>query len=399
MSLLTAEDVAKAAGVEPSFVSLAVESGALGSAGKQAHFTAEDATRLRFLSAWDAAGLSVEKVGALIGRGELTFSFLAPSVVQGPLSTTTYEELAKDSGIGIPELQRLHEALGFDPPAKSDPIRPEDRLLANLTTTLLGSGSSEDAVLRLLRVYSASLRRIAQAEAELFESEIEEVMRRSGATEQDLLDVGGEVGRSLTSILDDTIHAIYRRHKQHVWLNHSITHIEMILESEGLYERLDRPPCVCFVDLTGYTTLTEQLGDQASAEMAARLGSLVENIARRFKGRPVKWLGDGGMFVFDEADAAVEAAIEMVEDSEADQLPPRHIGVHCGPVVFQDGDIYGRTVIIAARLSSTAGAGEVVVSHEIIQRTSLRDMFEDLGVFHLKGLAEPFRAYRVKTPR
>jgi class 3 adenylate cyclase len=62
---------------------------------------------------------------------------------------------------------------------------------------------------------------------------------------------------------------------------------------------------VCFVDLTGYTRLTEEQGDAAAAELAGRLAALVEGISRRYGGRPVRWLGDGGMFVFREPAAAV----------------------------------------------------------------------------------------------
>jgi class 3 adenylate cyclase len=54
------------------------------------------------------------------------------------------------------------------------------------------------------------------------------------------------------------------------------------------------------VDLTGYTRPTEERGDTAAAELAGRLAALVEGISRHHGGRPVRWLGDGGMLVFRE---------------------------------------------------------------------------------------------------
>jgi class 3 adenylate cyclase len=69
------------------------------------------------------------------------------------------------------------------------------------------------------------------------------------------------------------------------------------------------------------------------------------------------------MFVFGEPDAAVQAATEMVTQALVQGLPPPHIGIHRGPVVFQDGDIYRSTVNIAARLSARAAPGEVLVSN------------------------------------
>ena len=49
------------------------------------------------------------------------------------------------------------------------------------------------------------------------------------------------------------------------------------------------------MDLTGYTRLTKEQGDAVAAELAERLAALVEGISRRYAGRPVRWLGDGGM--------------------------------------------------------------------------------------------------------
>jgi adenylate cyclase len=150
---------------------------------------------------------------------------------------------------------------------------------------------------------------------------------------------------------------------------------------------------VCFVDLTGYTRLTEEQGDEVAADLAGRLAALVEGISRRYKGRPVRWLGDGGMFVFWDADASVQAAIEMLTEAPGAGLPPTHIGIHCGPVVFQDGDIYGSTVNVAARLSARAAPGQVLVSRPVADQVQ-PGVLEPVGVIELKGVAQPLEVYR-----
>ena len=63
-------------------------------------------------------------------------------------------------------------------------------------------------------------------------------------------------------------------------------------------------------------------------------------------------------------------------------------------MIFQDGDVYGRTVNIASRLASVAQAGEVVVSEEVARRTE-SVAFEDIGPVPLKGVAAPMRLFRV----
>ena len=148
------------------------------------------------------------------------------------------------------------------------------------------------------------------------------------------------------------------------------------------------------MDLTGFTRLTEERGDEAAAELAGRLAALIEGISRGYAGRPVRWLGDGGMFVFREPADAVGAALEMVAKAPGAGLPPTHIGIHSGPVVFQDGDVYGTTVNIAARLSARAAPGEVLVSRPAAARIPPPVHLEPLGPVELKGVAQPLEVFR-----
>jgi class 3 adenylate cyclase len=146
---------------------------------------------------------------------------------------------------------------------------------------------------------------------------------------------------------------------------------------------------------TGYTCLTEEQGDEAAARLASNLSALVDDISRHHGGRPIRWLGDGGMFHFKEAGAAVLAALEMAEEALAAGLPPTHIGIQAGPVIFQDGDVYGRTFNIAARIADRAQAGEVLTSEETVEQVEwVKVRFERVGPTELKGVAQPVTLYR-----
>jgi adenylate cyclase len=100
------------------------------------------------------------------------------------------------------------------------------------------------------------------------------------------------------------------------------------------------------------------------------------------------------MFVFREPVDAVRAALEMVAQAPGAGLPPTHIGIHSGPVVFQDGDVYGTTVNIAARLSARAAPGEVLVSRPAADRIPHPVHLEPLGPVELKGVAQPLEVFR-----
>ena len=106
----------------------------------------------------------------------------------------------------------------------------------------------------------------------------------------------------------------------------------------------------------------------------------------------MKWLGDGVMFYFREASGAVLAALEMVEGVTRHDLPPAHVGVHAGPVVFQDGDYFGRTVNLAARIAEYARPGEVVVSQEVVEAADVAPVsFDEICPVELKGVTGTLR--------
>src|SRR4026208_1206754 len=95
------------------------------------------------------------------------------------------------------------------------------------------------------------------------------------------------------------------------------------LEEAGLRVREEKsPPAMCFLDVTGYTQLTEQRGDAAAAALAGGLSRIVQRISVQHGGRPIKWLGDGVMFHFPDPGSGVVAAIEMVESLAAAGPPP-----------------------------------------------------------------------------
>jgi adenylate cyclase len=120
----------------------------------------------------------------------------------------------------------------------------------------------------------------------------------------------------------------------------------------------------------------------------------VNEVSRTNGGRAIRWLGDGGLLFFEDVGAAFHAALELSERAQALGLPPTHIGVQAGPVVFRD-DVYGRTVNIASRIADEAEAGEVLTSQETTEETEdgfIR--FERSRTTHLKGVANPITLYR-----
>jgi adenylate cyclase len=396
---LSIDEVADRAGVEVGYVHRLVDLGAvaIGDDG----YAEQDAHAVALLHAWEDAGLPAESILAALEEGDLTLDFLeSPGWELSPPLDRTYRELAEERSIPVELLSAIHGSIGFLPPEHDDRARPDDVAMADLARLVLDIGGSEESIRRLFRAYADNLRRLVVAEADLYVEYVERPSREAGTSDPELMRRGAEVGRRIDRLVVATLEAIYERHRAHVWTEHSIETAEAVLERVGLYQRADRTPSICFVDLTGYTRLTEEQGDVAAARLASHLSHLVDDVALRHGGRPIRWLGDGGMFLFNEAGAAVLAALEMAAEAPAAGLPTTHIGIHSGPVIFQDGDVYGRTVNLAARISDVAGPGEVLTTDETMRQAEGLDVdWSEVGPVELQGVSEPVVLFRAVNPR
>ena len=235
---------------------------------------------------------------------------------------------------------------------------------------------------------------MARVETEVWQARFIAPMLEAGADQQTARERAAQLSGDLHfgSLVDRALLAAYRRQQELAWTEQLVEEIEAALEETGVLGRPGRVPAMCFLDLTGYTRLTEERGDQAAAELAGMLAVLVGRSSRAHGGVPVKWLGDGVMVHFREPAGAVQAALGMVEQLPAAGLPPAHVGVAAGPVVVQGGDYFGRTVNLAARIAAYASASRVLVSEPVVQRAPPQGVtFVELGLVQLEGIAHPVR--------
>jgi class 3 adenylate cyclase len=155
-----------------------------------------------------------------------------------------------------------------------------------------------------------------------------------------------------------------------------------------------RMSALLFVDISGSTALYESLGDkEAHARIDQRL-RLLDRAAADHGGQVVKRMGDGLMCDFPDADGAVHAAHAMQLTMFASQSGLAlgiHVGCHFGPVLDNEGDIYGDSVNVAARIVGIAKTGQVIVTREMVDRLSahMRDKVRPLGEVTVKGRLQP----------
>jgi adenylate cyclase len=301
-------------------------------------------------------------------------------------------------GLPLEALQRIVEAFGFARPEPGDAVVAAERPVAVLLGRAVALGIVDEAAsVRFGNVYAEALRRIASVEAEVYHSGIELPLLRSGVGPRRTTELAEEVAEEFTELLDEALMAVYRRQQELSWTEYQVEHIEQALEAAGVRLPPGQPPAMCFLDLAGYTRLTEERGDEEAAALAARLSEIVQQGPRRHRGEAVRWLGDGVMFRFRDPSGAVVSALEMVEEVPAAGLPPAHVGVAAGPVIRQGGDYFGRAVNLASRIADHARGGQVLVSEPVVAMTSVAGVrFDGLGAIELPGLRSPIRLFEAR---
>jgi adenylate cyclase len=395
MDALSAAELADLAGTTVTEVERLVGLGILVARDGDGPFLAADVQKVRLAEACERAGLPMVGIASAIRAGRLSFGFLeaAPFRRWAVRSARTYRQVSQDTGIPLEVLGSVLEAMGFARMAPDELIREDELEVLPFVRLSLASGILDLTWLtRLGRAHAEGLRLVATAWGEAYQARFEGPVLASGGDQQTAMEVAAELSVDFLPLADPALLAIYHRQQELLWTEGLVERIESELERAGVLGRPERVPAMCFLDLVGYTRLTEERGDQAAAALAEALAVLVDRSSRQHGGVPVKWLGDGVMVHFRDPAGAVLAALRLVEELPQAGLPPAHVGVAAGPVVVQGGDYFGRTVNLAARIAARAGARQVLVSGSVAEVASPTGVtFVELGEIQLKGFAQPVR--------
>src|SRR5438477_1563989 len=166
-----------------------------------------------------------------------------------------------------------------------------------------------------------------------------------------------------------------------------------------------RLAAVLAADVAGYSRLMGADEEGTLARLKAVRGALVDPAIASHRGRIVKTTGDGLLVEFASVVDAVRSAVEvqraMAEQNAAvpqDRRIEFRIGIHAGDIIFDDNDIFGNGVNIAARLESIAEPGGICISDDAQRqiRGNVDVVLDDIGPQTLKNIIEPMRAWHVR---
>jgi adenylate cyclase len=393
-------EAAERAGVAADIVDDYVALGLL-TPDEAGRLTTGDVRRIVMGQTLTNAGIPLATLVEVISRGEASMSFLDNPLYDrfAMLSTTTFEQLASQTGLPVESLIVIREAIGGAVPEAGDLVREDELLVVPMLEVMAGEGFSKAGSERLLRVMGDCMRRVADAQASWWQNEVPALMAARGESIGNMGEATIDLGGRLNVVFWEALTAITRAHEQRTWTANILETTEAALTEAGLYSRVERPPAMCFLDITGYTRLTSERGDAAAAELASTFSRMVQRTSQQHAGRAVKWLGDGVMFYFADPGPGVIAALSMVEGATDAGLPPAHVGLHAGPVLFQEGDYYGQTVNLASRIADYARPGEVLVSQAVVDAAGdVGAAFNEIGPVELKGIADAVRLHVARRP-
>jgi adenylate cyclase len=279
--------------------------------------------------------------------------------VKGRPRTYSQEEAAQRAGIAAADMARLWRALGFaevsgDLREFTDVDVGAFREIAHLLTDEL---IDLDLAVTLARPMGHLLSRLGAAQVSALVSLNDRPPAAGGEAAPDT----GVATDRLIQMLERLVVYALRRHLA------VAASAELPVAGEGVAP----VQAVGFIDITSYTALSERVG---FAELTRLLEAFEACVFDRVAagGRVVKTLGDEVLFVAPGAAAAAEIALSVVEAAERDpNLPHVHAGLAYGPLLARAGDVFGPTVNIAARATTLARAGSVIVDEAF--RDALRE--------------------------
>src|SRR5262249_36743398 len=155
---------------------------------------------------------------------------------------------------------------GLAPPSPDDLVREDELRVVPFLEQQIAAGFRAPAMEHLLRVHGDSTRRMAEAEGAWWSSEGIEPALAAGKGAEEI--AAPELAERISPLAEQAMLAVYHSQQARAWTANIIDGFETMLAKAGIHSRLERPPAICFLDITGYTRLTQERGDEAAAELA-----------------------------------------------------------------------------------------------------------------------------------
>jgi class 3 adenylate cyclase len=358
--------------------------------------TAND--RLALLKHLDRVGVTLEEMTRALATGDLLDLAGHKRLAPGNL---TVDDLSTNTGLSREQIERIWKWAGLPPRELEERRFSETDVLMLVSFLTIADHTDEETALSILRVFGAAFSRMADVMAVAYLSHIEPSVAADNPGELDHARANTAAIAALGSSADG-INSLFSHH-----LRWALRRMRASFQGVEGFETADL--AVGFVDLVGYTALSQRLTTAELAQLVSEFETTAQDAVLARDGRLVKLIGDAVMFVAVDAEPAIDIALQLLEafSERSEQIAPRG-GIAVGEILTRGGDYYGPVVNLASRIADLAVPSEILVTNDVYLRVEFAGAegsktlgpgragsyaFESAGRRTLKGFDEPVKLY------
>lgn len=386
------EDVAERAGVSVATLRRWIKAGAIPQ--YDGTWTSAAVAHARIVGQLRKSGQPLDEIVKAANDGRLVLGAVDAlfAVEDGQY---TLKQAAKKAGIKMDVAEQVWISLGMSL-QNTDRVSQKDVEALTRVAEVLKAGVPLGALLQVIRVSAKAFSDIADAEARLVRMFVHEPMLQEGASSERIADVMSTMIGSVLPHMTPLFEYMHSRFLQQYTEQVQIENVSGTpTRGNATDGRLN--VAICFVDIAGFTRYTEEAGVEKAFEQADQLRLYIET-SLPDSARLIKLTGDGAMVVGSEPGELATWAVELASNSE--QIFQLRIGLDYGEALYRDGDYFGGSINMAARVLNRTDAGEVLATDQVKQqvknRKALGLRFVSIGKVRLKGFDDVIELFRVE---
>jgi adenylate cyclase len=291
----------------------------------------------------------------------------------------TREQAAEIAGVPLERAQRLWVALGFAHDDKPDEPMFTDADVEALKsiTSLVDAGIIDPGLeVSVTRALGQAFSRLAEWQLGLLNTYVADRVRNHEAGDE----VDPRAVAAAASLVAEQMLPTLEKLQSYAWRRHLASNAARFLDRRS--EDTDRRTLVIgFADMVGYTSLTRRLDITELTTLLEFFESTVTTVISQNRGWVIKNVGDEVLFAAEDPVDAARIALSLQDAAQTtEELPNLRVGLALGEVLVRFGDVYGAVVNIAARLTSSARPGTVLID------SAMADALESEHEFQVRSM-------------
>jgi adenylate cyclase len=344
------------------------------------------AARERLLQSLVDQGIGLEELKAAVAEDRLV---LLP-VEQVLAARYTAEDVEEMTGVPAAILLRIRRSLGLPEGLPGERVfSSADVDAARSIRKFIDAGFDEGSITEISRVLGEGMSRVSATAGAAFG----QTFLKAGDSEDEAAWRFADMAETLTEAFEPVLAAAFRAHVLDNVRRTMISGTELASGELAGEQEL----AVCFADLVGFTHLGSELETRELGDVVRRFGETAASVAKP-PVRLVKTIGDAALLGSREARPLVSAALTLLDEVEAADLPTVRAGIACGLAIPRSGDLYGHAVNLASRVTGVARPGSVLCTEEVRQAAPDFD-WSFAGRHRLKGIGNAVPLYRARPPK